>query len=224
MSARPLARTALISLVCSVAASSIAWSQGMPPGPGASAPTPIAHPPMARKDAPRGEHQRRGMKPGLLGPVAAAHIEQLLDDVKATDAQRAQIRVIGDKARADLRALHEKADAEREANRAADKDGPPPGPMGLLTQAKVDASAAEKMRTQMVAFHDATSKRMLQAVVDIANVLTPEQRVSLGAMMKDRMGPRGPEAGPAHGRDGHGEGHGDDHAQGGPDEDQPDQG
>ena len=212
MSTRQLARTALISLACSVAATTAAWSQSAPPGPGASAPThmqgPMGHPGGRQGHEGRGGAPHKGMHPGMLGPVAAAHIEQLLDDVNATDGQRAQIRVIGDKARADLRALHKQFDDARQGEREA-KEGPPPGPMALLTQAKVDASGAEKQRAQMVAFHDATSKRMLQAVVDIANVLTPEQRVALGEAMKARpprmgpnMGPRGPQGGERGDRDG----------------------
>jgi len=133
---------------------------------------------------------------GMMGgmPFDARHIEKLLDQVNATDAQRAQIRVIGDKARTDLKALHPQmpgAGPAASGTKPGDKPpmaGPEGGPMGglmaLLTQPKVDAVAAEKTRQQMLAQHDAVSKRMLQAAIDIAQVLTPDQRVALGKLMQ----------------------------------------
>ena len=38
----------------------------------------------------------------------------------------------------------------------------------------------------MMAQHDQASKRMLQAMLDISRVLTPEQRQQLAAKMKQR--------------------------------------
>jgi Spy/CpxP family protein refolding chaperone len=166
-----------------------------------------------------------GMGPGHHGdmggmgaamPFDAVHIEHLLDQVKATDAQRAQIRQIGDKARADLRALHEQMPGmtpQPQGKQPAKPEGasapamPPAGaagPMGmmaLLTQAKVDAAAAEKARQAMVAHHDAVSKRVLQGTLDIANALTAEQRVALGQAMQARHADR--DEAPRH--DGHGQ-------------------
>lgn len=135
---------------------------------------------------------------GMMGgmPFGARHIEKLLDQVNATDAQRAQIRVIGDQVRADLKALHPQMPGAASAvagGKPGDKPpaaGPEVGPMGgmmaLLTQPKVDAAAAEKARQQMLTQHDAASKRMLQAAIDIAQVLTPDQRVALGKLMQAR--------------------------------------
>jgi hypothetical protein len=46
----------------------------------------------------------------------------------------------------------------------------------LLTRETVDRAALEKFRTDMLATHDAVSKRLVQAVADAREVLTPEQR------------------------------------------------
>ena len=142
----------------------------------------------APSDAPRCEdgacpmhggehgHHGRGMKGGSdMGlPFAGPGFDRLLDEVQATDAQRKQIRDIADKARTDLRALHEKA---REQHQNA---------MAVWTAPKIDAAEAEKQRQQMLAQHDQVSKRMMQAMLDVGNVLTPEQRAKAAVALKQR--------------------------------------
>ena len=39
----------------------------------------------------------------------------------------------------------------------------------------------------MLAQHDAASRRMLQAMLDISNVLTPDQRAKLGQVIQQRQ-------------------------------------
>ena len=58
--------------------------------------------------------------------------------------------------------------------------------MQVFTAPNVDASAAESIRQEMLAQHDATSRRMLQAMLDVSRVLTPEQRAQLAERMKER--------------------------------------
>lgn len=142
----------------------------------------------APSDAPRCEdgacpmhggehgHHGRGMKGGSdMGlPFAGPGFDRLLDEVQATDAQRKQIRDIADKARTDLRALHEKA---REQHQNA---------MAMWTAPKIDAAEAEKQRQQMLAQHDQVSKRVMQAMLDVGNVLTPEQRAKAAVALKQR--------------------------------------
>lgn len=101
-------------------------------------------------------------------------IDHMLDGLNATDAQRSQIRQIATAAAADLK-------AQREARRALREKG-----IQLLAAPSVDAGAAEALRQQMLAQHDQASQRMLQAMLDVANVLTPEQRAKLGERMKKR--------------------------------------
>jgi len=61
----------------------------------------------------------------------------------------------------------------------------------LLTQQTIDRAAIEKFRADQIAVHDATSKRLVQAVADAAEILTPEQRRKLSNMMPPRGGPWG---------------------------------
>ena len=51
----------------------------------------------------------------------------------------------------------------------------------------IDAAAAESVRQQIVAQHDQASKRVLQAMLDIGMVLTPEQRARIGERMMQRQ-------------------------------------
>lgn len=122
-----------------------------------------------------GGHQGHGMKRGdKAAPLGGPGFDRLLNEVKATDAQRKQIRDITEKARADVRALQEKA-------RAQHHDA-----MAIWTSPKLDAAEAEKARQQMLAHHDQVSKRMMQAMLDVGQVLTPEQRAQAAALIKQR--------------------------------------
>lgn len=129
-----------------------------------------------RKGHGKAGHHGHGMKaePGMGLPFAGPGFERLLDEVQATDAQRKQIRGITDKARTDLRALHDKS---REQHHNA---------MAIWTSPKLDAGEAEKQRQQMLAQHDQVSKRMTQAMLDVGQVLTPEQRAKAAALIKQR--------------------------------------
>jgi len=49
----------------------------------------------------------------------------------------------------------------------------------------VDAATVEQVRAQMLQLHDQSSRRMTQAMLDIARVLTPEQRAKIGERMRD---------------------------------------
>jgi Spy/CpxP family protein refolding chaperone len=54
----------------------------------------------------------------------------------------------------------------------------------LFTTTNIDAAAIESVRAQMSALHDAASKRLSQASIDVARVLTPEQRAKIAEVMK----------------------------------------
>lgn len=101
-------------------------------------------------------------------------MSRMLDMVGASPEQRAKIKAITETARADLAAQREAGRALHEQNRA------------IFTQPTIDANAAEALRQQMLAHHDQASKRRLQMRLDIAAVLTPEQRKT----MADRMAQR----------------------------------
>jgi periplasmic protein CpxP/Spy len=101
-------------------------------------------------------------------------VDHLLDGLNATDAQRTQIKQIAQAAASDLKAQREAASGLRD--RA----------MQTFAAPNVDAAAAESVRQQMLSQHDQGSRRMLQAMLDVARVLTPEQRARLGERFKQR--------------------------------------
>ncbi len=134
--------------------------------------------PGAMGGAHHGQHaaMRGGMDDGMHGgmglPLGHPRMaERLLDSVAATPEQRTQIRSLLEAARTDLQAQREAGRTLREQQRA------------LFTQPTVDARAAETLRQQMLAQHDAGSKRMTQLMLDVSRVLTPAQRQQLAERM-----------------------------------------
>ena len=119
-------------------------------------------------------HQEGAMGGGMGGPMAGRMLDRMLDGVNATDEQRAQIKQIGQAAAADLQSQRQAARELRQRS------------LEIFTTPNVDAGAAESVREQLMALHDQTSKRMLQAMVDSSRVLTPEQRAQIGERMKER--------------------------------------
>jgi periplasmic protein CpxP/Spy len=99
------------------------------------------------------------------------HLQRMLDVAKASPEQRAQIKHIMDTAHNDL-APQRQARQQFHAQQQA-----------LMAQPNVDARAAETLRQQWQAQRDVVSKRMLQAQLDVARVLSPEQR----KLMAERM-------------------------------------
>ena len=118
-----------------------------------------------------GGHGGMGMHEGMGAP---RHMQRMLDLVKATPEQRAQIKQLTDAARTASAGQHEAARALHEQGKA------------LFAQPTVDARAAEALRQQMLAQHDQASKRRMQLMLDISQVLTPEQRQSLSETMGKR--------------------------------------
>jgi Spy/CpxP family protein refolding chaperone len=113
----------------------------------------------------------------FMGPPQriAAHVDHLLNGLNATDAQRAQITQIAQAAATDLKTQHAAAKALREQS------------LQIFTAPAVDAAAAESVREQMQAQHDQASRRVLQAMLDIDQVLTPDQRALIGTRIKQRQ-------------------------------------
>lgn len=161
-----LAATACIALTAALAQTAIAQPAGGP-GPG-----PYGGPGMGMMEQGgpgMGHHGMRGK-----GMDGERFMGRMLDLVKASPEQRAKIKDIADAARADLRAQREAGRALHEQNRA------------LFAQPTIDANAAEALRQQMLAHHDQASRRMLQMKLDIAAVLTPEQRKTMAERMAQR--------------------------------------
>lgn len=108
------------------------------------------------------------MAPGLFG----GHMGHVLDLVNATDSQRSQIEAIFKAARQDLA-------GQRDAGRKLHEQM-----ATLYTATNIDAAAIEATRVQISAQHEAASKRLSQASIDAARVLTPEQRAKIAEVMK----------------------------------------
>jgi protein CpxP len=126
------------------------------------------------------EHGMGGMGgPGMMMFGGAPEhvgrmIDHMLDGLNATDAQRTQIKQIAVAAATDLK-------AQREAGRGLHERA-----AQIFTAPTVDANAAESVRQQMLTQHDQASRRVLQAIIDVSRVLTPEQRAKIGERMKER--------------------------------------
>lgn len=125
-----------------------------------------------------GGHHGAAMMFGGSPERVGRMIDHMLDGVSASDAQRSQIKQIAQSAAADLKGAREATRGLRE--RA----------MQVFASPTVDANAAEAVRAQLHAQHDQSSRRMLQAMLDISRVLTPEQRAKLGERFKQRSAQR----------------------------------
>lgn len=123
-------------------------------------------------------HGRRGAR----GPIDPAKLEQHLDrmlqhmyvEIDATDAQKQKLEPLVKQAAKDLAPLRDKV---REARREGIK---------LLSSDTIDRSAIERFRAQQIGATDAASRRFTQALADVAEVLTPEQRRKLAARAAHR--------------------------------------
>lgn len=103
---------------------------------------------------------------------------QILRRINASAEQTAKVEGIVGSAVGELYPLRQKLHAARDEG------------LKILTQPTVDRAALEKLRAEQLAMHEAASKRMVQALADTAEALTPEQRASLARQLEE-MRPRG---------------------------------
>lgn len=138
---------------------------------GASASAVQAQPAMHPGEGARhAAHHRMG--PGMAdGPMM---LQRALDAVGASAEQKTKVRDIFKAAGDDLRQQRDEGQALRQQM------------MALMAAPQIDAAAAESLRQQQQARHDAASKRWLQAMLDAHAVLTPEQRQKLAERLKTR--------------------------------------
>ena len=111
---------------------------------------------------------------GPEGPMFGGMLKRMLERVNATPEQRAQIDQIMKSAATDMR-------AQRESGRELREQA-----MTLFSQPTVDAGAVEALRQKQLAMHDAASKRMMNAMIEISRVLTPDQRKQMAEYMAQR--------------------------------------
>jgi len=118
---------------------------------------------------------------GHHGPVdpatAAKHIDKMVERIlpDGTAQQKARLAEIAKAAFADLYPAKAQFKAAHERVHA------------LLMAPAIDRVALEQLRAEQIVRMDAMSKRLLAAVADAAEVLTPEQRVRFAEHMKKRM-------------------------------------
>ena len=100
-----------------------------------------------------------------------AHVDHMLKhfyvEIDATDAQKAQIGPLVKQAVNDLLPLHSQAHT---AHQHA---------MDALSQATLDRGALEAARVEHLQLADQASKRLVQLMGDVGDVLTPTQRKAL---------------------------------------------
>ena len=103
--------------------------------------------------------------------MMAEHLEKALAAVDATPDQKSRIHEILRGAMQSMGPLHQQmAGTHAELHR-------------LLTAPVIDRAALEKLRADRIADVDQASRRLVGALADAAEVLTPEQRAKLGQMM-----------------------------------------
>lgn len=121
-----------------------------------------------------------GMIETIVEDRADRAVRHLAIEIDATAEQQDKLRAIVRDAVKDLMPMREKIIAARATAR------------DLLTQDTIDRAAIEKFRADLIATHDAASKRLVQAVVDAADVLTPEQRRKIADIVAAHRGRWGP--------------------------------
>jgi len=172
-------RTVMLGMLAAFLAA-IGISASAQPAPPAPPPRPFMEggSGMGHGGPEMGPGMRHGMGGGMMfggSPERMGRmIDHMLDGLNASDAQRTQIKQIVAAAAADLK-------QQATAGRGLHERG-----MQIFTAPTVDAAAAEQLRQQMLQQHDQMSRRVSQAMLDVARVLTPEQRAKIGERLKDR--------------------------------------
>jgi len=127
-----------------------------------------------------------GWHHGMSGHSAAdvsAHVDKMLKhlyvEIDATDAQKTQITPLVKQAVSDLLPLH----AQLQAAHTQALQG--------LTMSPVDRTALEAARVAHLQLADEASKRLVQLIADVSDVLTPAQRDAFAAHFKQMHGKAG---------------------------------
>lgn len=110
--------------------------------------------------------------------MITAHLDDALDDLKATDAQRTQVLALKDKLVKDAAALHQgQADAKKALVAQWDSATPDRTAVHALVDARIDAIRAFA--------HEAAD-----AGLDLHGILTPEQRAQISKKVHRHMDDR----------------------------------
>ena len=115
---------------------------------------------------------RTSMGPEAQRERAEFATDWMLNKVNATDAQRTQIKAIVAATLQDLAPVRDEHNQHREAFLAA------------LTQPNVDRATLEDLRRAELQLAQNASERIVTALAEVADVLTPEQRTELVKMVE----------------------------------------
>lgn len=119
-----------------------------------------------------------GMDPEALARRMDDRIGHLIKEIDGTTAQKDKLLAIAQSTLGDLKPL-------RAQHMAARQKG-----LELLSAASIDATALEQLRVSQMQAADATSQRVIKALLEAADVLSPAQRAQLAQRMKQRMATR----------------------------------
>ena len=149
----------------------------------------------------RGFDNAQNMSTEEISSRVDGRVERILSRINGTPEQQQKISTIAKSAIGDLKAMEF---APREIHGKVAE---------LLSADTFDPAALETLRAEQVAKFDAASKRIVQAVSDVAGELTAEQRKKLVTQMSERgwrhggprgeFGPRGPHGDGPDGHHGH---------------------
>ena len=128
---------------------------------------------------PRGGFMGAALDPAMVDERLDRMLKHLYVEIDATDAQKQQLAPIVKGAARDLSPLRAKIhDARRQA-------------VELLSRESVDRAALETLRADQLRLAEQASMRFTQALADVADVLTPEQRKQLAERIGRWHGRRG---------------------------------
>jgi periplasmic protein CpxP/Spy len=127
----------------------------------------------------RGGFMCAALDPGSLDAYVERALKHLYVEIDATDAQKQQLVPIVKDAARELVPLGAKM---HEARRQA---------VELLSQPNIDRAAIETLRANQLKLAEQASQRFIQALADVADVLTPEQRKQLAERITRWHGERG---------------------------------
>jgi Spy/CpxP family protein refolding chaperone len=116
-----------------------------------------------------------GFGGGPLASMSQSAIEDRADrmvrhvaiEIDATAEQQERLRAVVKAAVRDLLPMREKAQAARREARE------------LLTQPNINLAEIERFRTEQIALADTASRRVAQAIAEVAEILTLEQRLKI---------------------------------------------
>lgn len=137
------------------------------------------------QEHPMMKPEERGVK---MDERITRMVKHMAVEVDATPEQTQKLIAIAKAVAKDLAPVREKLQAARQRG------------IALMAAPQIDRQALEQLRVEQISMMDSNSKRLMQAMADSAEVLTPAQRQKFAEQFKKMGGPMG---GPMGGRFGH---------------------